>query len=70
VVTVIVRPAGSWKLIRLDTADDWTRLATSGANALSPIAEFEVRDGERTKVEILSRPDHRDEKDGLRNKND
>ncbi|HEX2832290.1 MAG TPA: carboxypeptidase-like regulatory domain-containing protein [Thermoanaerobaculia bacterium] len=54
-------PQGSWRLIRIDTFEDWARLATSGANALSPIAIFDVRENEVTQVRIRSHLGRRDE---------
>jgi len=39
-------PAGSWKIVRAETLDQWMRLATAGGNALPSVAEFSVRRGD------------------------
>lgn len=67
-LSIAAVPQGSWKLIRIDTLDDWMRLATSGANALSPVADVEVRDDEVTQMRIRSHPDRRDENETQGNK--
>jgi hypothetical protein len=44
--------AGSWKIVRIDTLDQWIRLGTAGGNALSPLAEFQVKPGEMKTIRL------------------
>lgn len=47
-------PAGSWKIVRATSLADWIRLATAGGNALSPIREFRLEEGEATTIRLHS----------------
>jgi hypothetical protein len=51
-------PAGSWKIVRADTLERWTRLATVGGNALSSLADFSLRQGGSQTVRLYASADH------------
>lgn len=54
-LTVPHVPAGSWKIVRITSPDDWVRLASAGGNALSPVAEFRIEEGEMETVHLDSK---------------
>lgn len=45
-------PAGSWKIVRAGTLDEWLRLVTAGGNALSPLAAFRVENSRAETVNL------------------
>lgn len=53
-LTVPHVPSGSWKIVRISSPEDWFRLAGAGGNALSPIAEFRIEEGEMKTVHLDS----------------
>ncbi|HEY0142501.1 MAG TPA: hypothetical protein VGF48_16505 [Thermoanaerobaculia bacterium] len=46
--------AGSWKVVRVRDLADWTRLATLGGNALTPIREFRIEEGRTMTIRLHS----------------
>lgn len=47
-------PSGSWKIVQLRDPADWMRLGTAGGNALTPIREFRLEEGQATTVRLQS----------------
>jgi hypothetical protein len=53
-------PAGSWKIVRVETLDQWIRLGTAGGNAISPMVELQLEPGEKKTIQLYqSRPGNR-----------
>lgn len=52
--------AGSWKIVRAGTVEEWMRLGSAGGNALNPIRTFSLRAGDSRTVRLYSESEDRD----------